>query len=110
MQRWLLATSLAIIAASAGAQTAAAPETQKLAGVSGVVIDERDGRLLRRVMVCLHSGSDAGYSAPTNDRCNETDAQGRFNLANLPPARYAYSLERDAYFQTEPTADGLASL
>ena len=110
MQRWLLATSLAIIAASAGAQTAAAPETQKLARVSGVVIDERDGRLLRRVMVCLHSGSDAGYSAPTNDRCNETDAQGRFNLANLPPARYAYSLERDAYFQTEPTADGLPSL
>jgi hypothetical protein len=52
MQRWLLAIFLAIIAAPAGAQTPVAPEPPKFARVSGVVIDEQDGRRLRRVMVC----------------------------------------------------------
>jgi hypothetical protein len=107
MQRWLLAKSLAIIAASAGAQTPAAPEPPKFARVSGVVIDAQDGRLLRRAIVCLHRGADRGY--PNSGDCNETDAQGRFKIVNLPPARYVYSLEREGYFQTEPTADGLSS-
>ena len=99
MQRWLLATSLAIIAASAGAQTSAAPESQKFAHVSGVVIDEQDGRLLRRVMVCLQRDSN-------NAHCDETDTQGRFNIINLRPARYGYRLERKDIFRPNlpPTA------
>ena len=72
-------------------------------------MDERDGRLLRRAMVCLHGGADIGYDSRT-DHCNETDAQGRFNIANLPPARYGYRVEREGYFAAEPTADGLPSL
>jgi len=107
MQRWLLAIFLAIIATPASAQTPAAPEPPKFARVSGVVIDAQDGRLLRRAMVCLHRGADRGY--PNSGDCNETDAQGRFNIVNLPPARYVYSLDREGYFQTEPTADGLPS-
>lgn len=103
MQRWLLVISLAIIAAPAGAQTPVAPDPPKFARVSGVVIDEQDGRLLRRVMVCLQRDSN-------NAHCDETDTQGRFNIINLPPARYGYRLEREGYFQTEPTADGLPSL
>jgi hypothetical protein len=103
MQRWLLAISLAIIAAPAGAQTPVAPEPPKFAHVSGVVIDDQDGRLLRRVMVCLQRDSNNAY-------CDETDAQGRFNIINLPPARYGYRLEREGYFQAEPTAEGLPSL
>ena len=103
MQRWLLAISLAIIAAPADAQTPVAPEPPKFARVSGVVIDEQDGRLLRRVMVCLQRDS-------SNAHCDETDAQGRFNIINLPPARYGYRLEREGYFAGEPTADGLPSL
>jgi hypothetical protein len=109
MQRWLLAIALAIIGASASAQTPLAPEPPKFARVSGVVIDEQDGRLLRRAMVCLHGGADIGYDSRT-DHCNETDAQGRFNIANLPPARYGYRVEREGYFAAEPTADGLPSL
>src|SRR5258705_10191848 len=105
MQRWLLAIFLAIVAASASAQTSAAPEPQKFARVSGVVIDERDGRLLRRGMVCLHRGVDTGYSDSSTAHCNETDMQGRFNIINLPPARYGYSLEREGYFTGEPTAN-----
>jgi len=109
MQRWLLAIALAIIGASASAQTPLANEPPKFARVSGVVMDEQDGRLLRRAMVCLHGGADIGYDSRT-DHCNETDAQGRFNIANLPPARYGYRVEREGYFAAEPTADGLPSL
>lgn len=107
MQRWLLAIFLAIIAAPAGAQTPVAHESPKFARISGVVIDEQDGRLLRRAIVCLHRGADRGY--PNSGDCDETDAQGRFNIVNLPPARYVYNLEQEGYFQTEPTADGLPS-
>ncbi len=109
MQHRLLAISLAFIAARSGGQTPVAPEPPKFARVSGVVIDERDGRLLRRVMVCLQRGADSGSDSNTV-HCNETDAQGRFNIASLPPSRYSYRLEREGYFAGEPTADGLPSL
>ena len=109
MQRWLLALSLAIIAAPAGAQTPVAPEPPKFARVSGVVIDEQDGRLLRRAMVCLNAGADTGYSSSAA-HCNETDTQGRFNLDSLPPSRYSYRVEREGYFAANPAAVGLPSL
>ena len=99
MQRCLLAISLAFIAAPAGAQTPVAPDPPKFARVSGVVIDEQDGRLLRRVMVCLQRDSN-------NAHCDETDTQGRFDIINLPPARYGYRLERKDIFRPNlpPTA------
>ncbi len=107
VQCWLRASLLT--ASLASAQTPAAPEPPKFAHVSGVVLDERDGRLLRRARVCLNRGADSG-SDSTTVHCDETDAQGRFNIANLPPARYSYNIEREGYFQDEPTADGLQPL
>jgi hypothetical protein len=102
MQRWLLVISLAVIAAPAGAQTPVAIDTPKFARVSGVVIDDQDGRLLRRAIVCIHGGADTGYSSSTA-HCNETDTQGRFSLDSLPPSRYSYRVEREGYFAGEPT-------
>ena len=107
LERWLRASLL--MASLASAQTSVAPESPKFAHVSGIVIDERDGRLLRRARVCLNRGGDSG-SESTTIHCDETDAQGRFNIANLPPSRYSYTLEREGYFQDEPTADGLPPL
>jgi len=104
LERWLRASLLTVSLVSA--QTPVAPELPKFAHVSGVVVDERDGRLLRRAMVCLQR-ADTGYSDSTTGHCDETDAQGRFNIANVPPARYGYGLEREGYFAAEPTADGL---
>jgi hypothetical protein len=106
MQGWLLVASLATITAAANAQTPVAPEPPKFAHVSGVVVDAQDGRLLRRAMVCL----DTGYSDPSTEHCDETDAQGRFNLSNLPPARYSYGVEREGYFAAYPIVDGLPSV
>jgi Carboxypeptidase regulatory-like domain len=110
MQRWLLAIFLAIIAAPAGAQTPIAPEPPKFAHVSGVVIDEQDGRLLRRAMVCLNRAADNGYSDPSTAHCTETDTQGRFSFDSLPPSRYFCRVEREGYFEAQPIADGLPSL
>lgn len=92
------------------AQTPVAPEPPKLAHVSGVVLDERDGRLLRRALVCLHRADNGGSSESYNAHCDETDAQGRFNLASLPPGRYSSSLEREGYFVSEPAAEGLPAV
>jgi hypothetical protein len=87
LERWLR-TSL-LTASLASAQTPAAPEPPKFAHVSGVVLDERDDRLLRRAVVCLHRGAVSGYSDSSTAHCDETDAQGRFNIANplLPDTR-----------------------
>ena len=110
MQGWLLVASLVPIATAANAQTPVAPEPPKFARVSGVVVDTRDGRPLRRAMICFRRGGDTGYSDSSTEHCDETDAQGRFNLSSLPPARYTYGVEREGYFVADPIADGLPSV
>jgi hypothetical protein len=94
----------------ASAQTPIAPEPSKSARVSGVVVDGMDGHLLRRAMVCFHRGGDTGYYNSNTERCDETDEQGRFNVAMLLPARYSYGVERDGYFAADPIADGVPSV
>src|ERR1700676_3079590 len=108
IQRWLRA--FLVTASLTSAHTPVAPDPPQFAHVSGIVVDERNGRLLRRVMVCLHRGADTGYSGSTTEHCNETDVQGRFDIASLPPARYTYSLQREGYLASDPITDEMPPL
>ena len=102
LERWLRAFLLTASLAKRAVIVRRVPKPPKFAHVSGVVIDERDGRLLRRARVCLNRGADSG-SDSTTVHCDETDAQGRFNIANLPPSRYSPTLSnaKDT-FKTSP--------
>ncbi len=111
MPRWLFATSLMAISAivpSVNGQRLAVPEPPKSAHVSGTVVDASDGRFLRRAMVCFRRGADTGHQSDVY--CNETDLQGRFSVAEIPPAKYAYGVDREGYFAAEPMTDQLPSV
>src|SRR5579864_3656364 len=109
MQRWLLAVSLAIIAAPASAQTPVASDPPKFARVSGTVLDEQDAQPLNHVVVCFVLDRN-GYYDGTNDYCDETDERGLFHVTGLAAGRYGYRVSRASYVAAEPVAENLSEL
>jgi hypothetical protein len=85
------------------------PAPLEPARVTGVVVDTQDGRPLRRATVCVRF-ADAEINSHDTNFCDETDLQGRFTIANLTPARYLFSADRDGYWAAVPVAEGLHSV
>ena len=85
------------------------PAPLEPARVIGVVVDMQDGRPLRRATVCVRL-ADAGMNSYDTNFCDETDIQGRFTIANLTPARYLFSVDREGYWAATPVAEGLHSV
>lgn len=109
MQRWLLAVSLAVIAAPASAQTPVAPAPPKFARISGTVLDKQDARPLNHAVVCFVLDGNGFYDGPSNN-CDETDERGSFHVADLVGGRYRYRVRRASYVAAEPMAENLTEL
>lgn len=88
-----------------------AAEPPKSARVSGVVVDQQDNQPLSHVRVCFapREGPGEGAAFPAF-RCDETDARGLFNIADLSPGRFSYLAERNGYFASEPLGESLPFL
>ena len=69
-------------------------ETPKLSAIEGRVVDAQSGEPVRKAIVVLREGKEPGTGTLS-------DAAGRFNFRDIPPAAYTFTIERQG-FVTDP--------
>jgi protocatechuate 3,4-dioxygenase beta subunit len=101
--RWTLLTSIVVLAAASlvaqqtpvrdnAQQRDAGPERTGTASIAGIVVnDETPGRPVRRAAVTLTGG------VLTAGRTEQTDDDGKFAFAELPPGRYTLAASRPGF-------------